>query len=60
MGKITPPRQIILRVQVGGWIWLYFRKNIEFWWILAYLGKFIVIWIKLGGFWGMLVGFDKL
>ena len=36
------------------------EKNIEIWWILAYLGKFIVIWIKFGGFWGMLVGFDKL
>ena len=59
MGKVTPPWQIISRVQVAGWIWVYFEKNGDIWWILADLGKFIVIWMKFGGFWRMLVDFGK-
>jgi hypothetical protein len=51
--------QIISRVQVAGRIWVYFEKKGDIWWILADLGKFIVIWMKFGGFWRMLVDFGK-
>ena len=51
--------QIISGVQVVGLIWVYFEKNGDIWWILADLGKFIVIWMKFGVFWRMLVYFGK-